>query len=181
MSESAFGGPPPPLAAARMLLRPAAIEDVPALVEVQEIAAIAGLAHIFPQDEYPFPREAIKRDWVAEIGRPGVDVFVVSRRPGRIEGFAALRTDELLHFGTALDTWGSGLAGEVHAELVSLWTAAGHTSAWLRVFDENHRARRFYEKMGWRPTSATSRGEYPPYPPLTHYEIRLPAGASPRP
>jgi GNAT superfamily N-acetyltransferase len=151
-----------------MLLRAAVVPDVPALVEMQEIAAVAGLSHIFPQDEYPFPRDAIAADWVAEIANPEIDVFVVARR-GRIEGFAALRRDELLHFGTALDTWGSGLAGEMHAELVSRWAAAGHESAWLRVFDENRRARRFYEKMGWRPTSGVSYGEYPPFPPLTHY------------
>jgi GNAT superfamily N-acetyltransferase len=155
-----------------MLLRAAAVPDVPALVEMQEIAAVAGLSHIFAQDEYPFPRDEIAADWVAEIADPEIDAFVVARR-GRIEGFAALRRDELLHFGTALDTWGSGLAGEMHAELVSLWAAAGHESAWLRVFDENRRARRFYEKMGWRPTAGVSYGEYPPFPPLTHYATSI--------
>jgi GNAT superfamily N-acetyltransferase len=156
-----------------MLLRHASAGDVPALVAMQEVAAVAGLGHIFPQDEYPFPREAIAADWVAEIADPGVEVFVSSPR-GRIEAFAALRGDELFHFGTALDTWGSGLAAEIHAELIARLVAAGHASAWLRVFDENRRARRFYEKMGWRPTAGRSRGEYPPYPPLVHYAISLP-------
>jgi RimJ/RimL family protein N-acetyltransferase len=164
-----------------MLLRAAVVRDVPALVEMQEIAAVAGLAHIFPQDEYPFPRDEIAADWVAEIGWPDVDVFVVSRRAGLIEGFAALRDDELLHFGTALDTWGSGLAQEVHAELIARWVAAGHESAWLRVFDRNQRARRFYERLGWRPTAQVSFGEYPPYPPLVHYEISLVSSRSPSP
>jgi GNAT superfamily N-acetyltransferase len=155
-----------------MLLRAAVVPDVPALVEMQEIAAVAGLSHIFPQDEYPFPRDEIAADWVAEIADPEIDVFVVAGRE-RIEGFAALRREELLHFGTALDTWGSGLAGQMHAELVARWAAAGYESAWLRVFDENRRARRFYEKMGWHPTSGVSYGEYPPFPPLTHYETSI--------
>jgi hypothetical protein len=45
------------------------------------------------------------------------------------------------------------------------------------VFDRNHRARRFYEKMGWRATSRVSYGEYPPFPPLLHYEISLPSAS----
>lgn len=162
-----------------MLLRPALVSEVPELVAMQEIAAVAALSHIFPQDEYPFPRAAVEAGWVAEIGRPDVDVFVVSER-GRIKGFAAVRADELLHFGTAIDTWGSGLAARMNDEVLSRLAAAGHASAWLRVFEQNHRARRFYEKVGWRPTSRTSRGNYPPYPPLVHYEIELPPGSDRR-
>jgi len=162
-----------------MLLRTATVADVPALVAMQEIAAVAGLAHIFPQQEYPFPRDAIAADWVEEIGRPGIDVFVAPRGE-RIVAFAALQTDELLHFGTALDTWGSGLAGSLNDELLMRLAVAGHRSAWLRVIEQNHRARRFYEKMGWHRTAQTSLGDYPPYPPLVHYEISLPS-ASPRP
>jgi GNAT superfamily N-acetyltransferase len=156
-----------------MLLRAARVSDVPSLVAMQEIAAVAGLGHIFPQDQYPFPAQAIATDWIEEIGRPDIDAFVAARA-GRIDGFAALRADELLHFGTALDTWGTGLAAALNNELLARLTESGHPSAWLRVFDDNHRARRFYEKMGWHATAATSHGEYPPYPPLTHYEISLP-------
>jgi len=159
-----------------MLLRPASTSDVPAIIDMQEVAAVAGLSHLFPQDEYPFPREAIAADWVSEIGRPDVDVFVHSRGD-RILAFAALRADELLHFGTALDTWGSGLAASVNDELLAKLTAAGHGSAWLRVFEENPRARRFYEKMGWRRTPQVSYGDYPPFPLLVHYAIDLPIGA----
>jgi len=158
-----------------MLLRPAFPADVPALVEMQEVAAVASLSHLFPQDEYPFPRAAIAADWVSEIGRPDVDVLVHSRG-GRVLAFAALRDDELLHFGTALDTWGSGLAAALNDELLAKLTEAGHASAWLRVFEQNPRARRFYEKMGWRLTSQTSYGEYPPFPLLVHYAIDLPSG-----
>lgn len=147
---------------------------------MQETAAVAGLGHIFPQDEYPFPRDAIAADWIAEIAQPDIDTFVVPR-DDRIVGFAALRADELLHFGTALDTWGSGLAASMNDELIVRLSEAGHSSAWLRVFDRNHRARRFYEKMGWHPTAETSFGEYPPYPPLVHYTISLPPPPSARP
>ena len=85
----------------RPLLRAAGVSDVPALVAMQETAAVADLSHIFPQDEFPFPRADTARAWTAEIESAEVDVFVAAPEPGRVEGFAALRADELLHFGTA--------------------------------------------------------------------------------
>ena len=41
----------------------------------------------------------------------------------------------------------------------------------LRVFVDNGRARRFYEKHGWRPTGASSRSSYEPYPVLLEYVL----------
>jgi putative acetyltransferase len=41
----------------------------------------------------------------------------------------------------------------------------------LRVFEENHRARRFYEKSGWVSTGSTSRGQFPPFPVLLEYAL----------
>ena len=37
--------------------------DVPAVIGVQEPGAILGLAGVFPQDQHPFPREAIAERW----------------------------------------------------------------------------------------------------------------------
>jgi RimJ/RimL family protein N-acetyltransferase len=156
-----------------MLLRAATISDLPALLDVQQVGAIAGLAHIFPQEEYPFPRSEVEATWAVEIASPGIDTYVVEPPGGRIEGFAAVRGDELLHFGTAVETWGTGLAAAVHAELVDRLVAAGRPVAWLRVFEENHRARRFYEKMGWAPTPQITRSVFAPYPVLVHYELPL--------
>jgi putative acetyltransferase len=43
----------------------------------------------------------------------------------------------------------------------------------LRVFEDNHQARRFYEKLGWRRTDRLSRTSFPPYPVLIEYEFDL--------
>ena len=150
-----------------MLLRVATVSDLPELVDVQQAGAVVGLAHIFPQAEYPFPRAAVQAGWAAELGRPEIDVYVVGEPGGRIRGFAAVRGNELLHFGTAVETWGSGLAAAVHDELVGRLEAG----AWLRVFEENRRARRFYEKMGWTATSRRTRSVFAPYPVLMEYEL----------
>lgn len=86
-----------------VLLRAAVLADLPALVEVQYAGALQGLTHIFPQDVYPFPRAAIHARWAAEIADPAVDVYVIEPVTGRLGGFAALRDNEILHFGTAVE------------------------------------------------------------------------------
>jgi RimJ/RimL family protein N-acetyltransferase len=143
------------------------------MLDVQQSGAVEALAHIFPQDAYPFPRATLHTRWASEIADPAVDVYAIEDDAGRIAGFAAIRSDELLHFGTAVATWGSGLAAAAHSELIKRLAVVGVVSARLRVFEENHRARRFYEKMGWRPTGRLSRTSFPPYPVLVKYEFAL--------
>jgi RimJ/RimL family protein N-acetyltransferase len=154
-----------------MPLRKATLSDLPALLDVQQAGALRALAHIFPQDAHPFPRAAIRSRWAAEIADPAIATYVIERDDGRVAGFAAVRSDELLHFGTAVDTWGSGLAAAALGELVRRWAASGTTRARLRVFEENRRARRFYEKLGWRRTDRISRSPFPPFPVLVEYEL----------
>lgn len=43
----------------------------------------------------------------------------------------------------------------------------------LRVFADNVRARRFYERLGWRPTGRVSRTSFPPDPVLLEYQLRV--------
>ena len=113
-------------------------DDVAAVLEAQEPAAVAGLAEVFPQDRYPFPRDAVAARWRAELQDPDIDCFVIQRL-GSVAGFAALRGTEVLHFGVALEEWGSGLAVEAHDDLVA---RIGTTSTypWLRVYVGNARA-----------------------------------------
>jgi RimJ/RimL family protein N-acetyltransferase len=157
-----------------MILRPATSADVDALLDVQQPGAVEGLGHIFPQDQHPFPRQTIASRWLREIADPKVDVYLYTGHDGTIQGFAAVRLYELLHFGTALSTWGTGLASRFHDALLDA-TARDTTAAtfMLRVFEENRRARRFYEKHGWRPTGRSSRTTFPPFPRLLEYELHL--------
>ncbi len=91
---------------------------------------------------------------------------------GRLGGFAATRYDELLHFGTAVGSWGSGLASELHDAVLS-----GLRGEWpeahLHVFEENHRARRFYAKHGWIATGRSKRTAYAPQPLMLEYRLEL--------
>ena len=152
------------------------LSDLSALVEVQRAGAVLALGEIFPQDTYPFPTEEIRARWGAEIADPQIDAFVIVDSEGAVVGFAATRGEELLHFGTAAETWGTGLAARVLAEIVDRLVLAGVTVARLRVFEGNGRACRFYEKQGWAATLRRSRTLFPPYPVLVEYERRLRAG-----
>jgi len=156
----------------RMQFRPATVDDVSELVAVQEEAAVVALADIFPQDRFPFPRQEIVERWTAELHDPDTHVYVPTDDAGRITGFAARRDDEVLHFGTARSTWGTGHARDVHDALVATYPDDLERIR-LFVLTENHRARRFWEKVGWRPTGRESRSPYLPYPHMAEYELRL--------
>jgi RimJ/RimL family protein N-acetyltransferase len=152
-----------------MRLRHATLADLPALLDVQQAGAVRAFAHIFPQDRYPFPRDDLQVRWAEEIAAPDIEVYVIVDGGG-IVGFAATRGDEFLHFGTAVETWGTGLAAAAHDEIVDRLGAAGVTRARLRVLAENRRARRFYEKLGWRWNQGRTRSPHPPFPVLLDYE-----------
>jgi len=153
--------------------------DVQDVLEVQRPGAVLGLADVFPQDAYPFPVEAVRRRWLDEIATPGIDCLVVLQGAA-VVGFAAVHEDELLHFGIAVEHWGSGLARAAHDQVLALLRDRGLPRARLRVFTANRRGRRFYEKLGWVETGARTRSTFPPYAELLEYERGVAAGQSPR-
>ena len=153
-------------------LRSMAAADVPDVLDVQEPGAVLGLSDVFPQDAYPFPRDAVAARWLQEIATPDIDCFVVVL-DGAVVGFAAIRGDQFLHFGTAVELWGTGIAQTAHDAVLDLMRSRGVQRAWLRVFAANARGRRFYEKLGWDPTGERSHSSYPPNPELLHYERTL--------
>jgi RimJ/RimL family protein N-acetyltransferase len=155
------------------VLRMMNVADLDALLVVQREGAVAGMGHIFPQQEYPFPINDVGRRWAQEMIDPGIDCFVILDPSNDVAGFAATRGNQFLHFGTALATWGSGLAGRAHDEVLTHLIAEGYERAWLRVFEANDRARRFYDRRGWAPTGERSQSGFPPHPILLNYQVHL--------
>lgn len=150
-------------------------DDLPSLLDVQQAAARVGLSNIFPQDTHPFPRDVVMQRWAREITDPAINAYVCTNETGAITGFAAIKENELLHFGTALDSWGSGLAQTLHdAVIVEMKKTSPQSEyVWLRVFEENRRARRFYEKLGWLEHGKRTRTTFPPHPVLVEYRRSL--------
>lgn len=154
------------------LLRPLTEADLDELLEMQRDGAVAGLSHLFPQETHPFPTEEIRQRWLGELADPTADCFVAEVE-GRLAAFGVTQGDEFLHFGTAVWSWGTGLADRVHSELLAHMASQGHRRVWLKVFDENERAVRFYSRRGWVPTEDTMRTEFPPHPVLRRFERDL--------
>jgi RimJ/RimL family protein N-acetyltransferase len=156
----------------RNVLRRMAADDVGDVLDVQEPGAVSGLAEVFPQDLYPFPRRDVAQRWLRELETPGIDCYVVVRGSA-IVGFAAVRGDEVLHFGIAVEQWGTGLAQWTHDAVLDEMRHRGVERAWLTIYTANRRGRRFYERLGWRPTGDRTRGSSPPFAELLRYERAL--------
>ncbi len=144
------------------VLREMTTKDVPAVMAVQEPASIAGLSGVFPQAQFPFPRDVLADRWRAEIAQSDVECFVILRDQ-EVAGFAAVQGDEVKHFGVAVEEWGSGLATQAHDELVVRMASAGVRRAWLCVYAANPRGRAFWAKLGWTDTGERSDGPMPPH------------------
>ena len=157
-------------------LRPLTEADLPELIPLQEAGGVTGLGHIFPQETNPFPRERVADRWRAEMADPETDALALEV-DGRLQGFVALRGDELLHFGTAVDTWGTGLAEDAHDLAVDRLSRHRVGTARLWAFRENERAVRLYERLGWRPTGETRPTTFPPNPTLVEYTLDLATGS----
>jgi len=153
-----------------MIVRAMTSADLPSLIELQEAGAVVGMADVFPQDQYPFPREAVLVRWNDEINDDSIGTYVAVDDDGQLIGFAATCGGELLHFGTALATWGKGTASELLGVVVD-WLREATGEQTLHVFADNGRARRFYEKHGWSATGATSVSGFEPHPILMEYSL----------
>ena len=59
-----------------MVVREMLLEDLPALIELQEAGAVVGLATVFDQERFPFPRETIIARWRDELADPAIKTYV---------------------------------------------------------------------------------------------------------
>lgn len=140
-----------------MILRRATVGDAGTLAAIQEEASLAGVAHVYPPERYPFPTEAVRERWRRFTDAGGFAVLTG-------EGFAAVAEPFLEAIYVRPSSWGSGLAVELHDAAVAELRGRGVVRARLWVLEENARARRFYERLGWRPDGTSRVVEFPPNP-----------------
>ncbi|MFF5987227.1 GNAT family N-acetyltransferase [Prauserella flavalba] len=69
---------------------------------------------------------------------------------GSVVGFVMVVEDEVEQVYVAREHRGSGVAALLLADAERLVAEAGYEQAWLAVVGGNARARRFYERGGWR-------------------------------
>jgi putative acetyltransferase len=144
-------------------IREARTDEAQLLAAVQELASVAALSHIFPPERYPYPREAIKARWTEALADPSKRVLVAVT--GDEPAGAALVSEQWLEgLYVVPEQWGSGLGGSLHDRALELVRELGSTRCRLWVLEENVRARRFYERRGWRENGETRVVDYPPNP-----------------
>jgi GNAT superfamily N-acetyltransferase len=138
--------------------------DAELLARIQEEASLAGLAHVYPPERFPFPREAVRARWRAYEG---------AYRVVGEDGFVAVAPPWLEALYVKPAAWGSGVADELHAWAVGELRAAGVGTARLWVLEQNLRARRFYERRGWAADGTSRVVEFPPHPLDLGYALAL--------
>jgi GNAT superfamily N-acetyltransferase len=133
------------------------------LAGLQERASVAAFAHIFPPERFPFPRDAVHERWAQAIEDPAAHVLVAERAEEAV-GVALARPEWLEGLYVAPEWWGKGVADELHARALEVVRELGSAQIHLWVLEENARARRFYERRGWRENGQTRVVPFPPNP-----------------
>jgi GNAT superfamily N-acetyltransferase len=153
-------------------VRAARPEEAEVLLGIQQAASVAALGHVFPPTRYPFPAGPVLERWRAALGgaegcvlvaeREGLPVGVVQVAPERLDGLFVLPC-----------AWGSGVADQLHDAAVQRLRGWDCGRCRLSVLEENHRARRFYERRGWRLDGRRTWTPFPPHPPMVGYTLTL--------
>ncbi|MDQ5821501.1 MAG: GNAT family N-acetyltransferase [Actinomycetota bacterium] len=144
-------------------IRLAQADEAEVLFEIQKAASLAGLGHIVPADRFPYPDEAVRDRWLAVV--VGLDhQALVAEADGAAMGVAAVEGDWMNGLYVRPERWGSRVAPGLHDAALDLIRGSGAASAHLWVLEANTRARRFYERRGWRENGATRVVPYPPQP-----------------
>lgn len=155
------------------MLREATADDLSALLVLEREASLAGLGHVFPPERYPFPDDDVLARWALVLDEPGVRVLVRDAGPeqpaGRIDVLAAYDDRSLRHLAVRPDLWGSGLASAAMDTVLQAMRRRGTTVAELWCLEENRRARRLYEHLGWRPAGDRRPAAWPPHPAEMRY------------
>jgi RimJ/RimL family protein N-acetyltransferase len=124
---------------------------------LQRAASLAGMANVFPPERYPFPDDEVRQRWRAFTG-----AVLLAERDGRAVGMAAFEHCWLGGLYVVPEEWGRGVAGELHDAALAAMPDCAELRLW--ALEGNDRARRFYERRGWRLNGETRVVPYPPNP-----------------
>jgi GNAT superfamily N-acetyltransferase len=140
-----------------MNARPARKEDAAAIAEVHVRTWQAAYEHVFGAERLAsLDVEARTRRWETWLAEDAT-AFVAEDDDGRVVAFSWVgpsRDDdaegELFAIYALPDAWGSGAGPALMRAALDAMREAGYRNAILWVVEDNPRARRFYEREGWR-------------------------------
>ena len=152
------------------MFREATESDLLALTELERDANLVALGHVFPPESYPFPFGDVLARWRLVYDDPATAVLVSDRPDGRgLAAFAAFDVAWLRHLAVHPDHWGQGVATAAVDAALDAMRRHGTRAASLWVLEDNHRARRLYEHLGWSPTDEVQHAPWPPHPVEVRY------------
>jgi RimJ/RimL family protein N-acetyltransferase len=155
--------------------RTATAEDLPALRDLEREASLAALGHVFPPDRFPFPDDAVLARWQLVLDDPSASVLVAcAPEDDTLVALAAYDDTTLRHLAVRPDHWGRGLASAAIEVALDAMDRRGCTVASLWCLEDNHRARRLYEHLGWRPEADRQEAPWPPHPTEMRYSRLVP-------
>ncbi len=139
------------------MIRESGLDEAATHFAVQREACVAAFPHVFPPELYPFPDEPVRRHYEEFTGS-----ILVAEIDGRVVGLAGVGDCWLSNLYVLPELWGAGVAEELHDAALAELPSCDEVRLWTLA--ENHRARRFYEKHGWRTNGETRVVPYPPNP-----------------
>ena len=155
------------------MFRAATLDDLSALRDLEREANLVGLRHVFPPDRFPFPEDDVLARWALVLEEPGVTVLVRDADRG-LDLFAAYDDRQLRHLAVHPDQWGHGLASYAVGTVLDALALRGTTDADLWCLEDNRRARRLYERLGWEGTTDRRPAPWPPHPTELRYTRDVP-------
>lgn len=152
-------------------IRRATVDDAPGIADVHHRSAMAAYSDIFPPEAPAPTRDRLdelwhqwldpaddleRRGFVAELEGESVGVVMTGRDS------LDRSTGHLARMYVAPERWGQGIGRALYDVAVDRLSAVGHRRASLWVLEDNHRARSWYERLGWVTSESGTRCTRPP-------------------
>jgi GNAT superfamily N-acetyltransferase len=156
------------------VIRRARVQDAAALADINRRGWLVAYAHIVAADMMRAAGEDLEARWAEGLagGDDAGEVWVATDADADAAaiGFVSVGSlrdadarpgeGELRAIYLAPETMGTGVGRELLARGERALARLGHTAATLWVFEENVRARRFYERNGWAPEPDSGPGPW---------------------
>jgi GNAT superfamily N-acetyltransferase len=137
----------------RVVIRPGTPDDGEAVARVQIASWQGAYAHLFSEEQLAAIPLTERAEYWSRFPP------IVAEVAGKVVGFVAVGNGELYAIYVDPDHWGTGVGRQLMEAGEQRLRDLGHASAILWVFEDNPRARRFYEIAGWRTDGARQNAE----------------------
>jgi GNAT superfamily N-acetyltransferase len=152
-------------------VRDGCVADAQDLLAIHRAAAVTAYAHVFPADRYAYPEQHVLDGLLGRLAEGSGTI--VAEDDAELVGFAVVAACRLEQLYVRPDRWGTGVGPLLHDAAVERRRCAGDGRLRLWTLEQNVRARRFYERRGWRLDGTTKTAGHPPYPTDVGYALDL--------